>query len=95
MNRRSFIKLSSLSLTGILTQSCDPTNFKTYDISIRSDMSIGHLLFESTSFPTRNIFSTDYLIVGDSKPSPKKVEKAKQLNIKILNENSWYSILNR
>ena len=64
MNRRSFIKLSSLSLTGILTQSCDPTNFKTYDISIRSDMSIGHLLFESTSFPTRNIFSTDYLIVG-------------------------------
>ncbi len=37
----------------------------------------------------------DYLVVGDSKPTPKKVEKAKQLNIKILNENSWYSLLNR
>jgi len=37
----------------------------------------------------------DYLVVGDSKPTPKKIEKAKQLNIKILDENSWYSLLNR
>ncbi len=37
----------------------------------------------------------DYLVVGDSKPTSKKVEKAKQLNIKILDENSWYGILNR
>jgi len=37
----------------------------------------------------------DYMVVGDSKPTPKKVEKAKQLNIKILDENSWYGLLNR
>ena len=37
----------------------------------------------------------DYLVVGNSKPTPKKVEKAKQLNIKILDENSWYGLLNR
>jgi len=37
----------------------------------------------------------NYLVVGDSKPIPKKVEKAKQLNIKILDENSWYGLLNR
>ena len=37
----------------------------------------------------------DYLVVGDSKPIPKKVEKAKQLNIKILDESSWYGLLNR
>ena len=37
----------------------------------------------------------DYLVVGDSKPTFKKVEKAKQLNIKILNENSWHGLLNR
>ena len=37
----------------------------------------------------------DYLVVGDSKPAQKKVEKAKQLNIKILDENSWYGLLNR
>ena len=37
----------------------------------------------------------DYLVVGDSKPISKKVEKAKQLNIKILDENSWYGLLNR
>ena len=37
----------------------------------------------------------DYLIVGTSKPTPKKIEKAKLLNIKILDENSWYNLLNR
>jgi len=35
------------------------------------------------------------LVVGDSKPTSKKIEKAKQLNIKILDENSWYGLLNR
>ena len=37
----------------------------------------------------------DYLVVGDSKPTSKKVQKAKQLNIKILDESSWYGLLNR
>jgi len=37
----------------------------------------------------------NYLVVGDSKPTPKKVEKAKRFNIKILNENGWYGLLNR
>ena len=36
-----------------------------------------------------------YLIVGDSKPTIKKIEKAKQLKIKIIAENDWYSLLNR
>jgi len=37
----------------------------------------------------------DYLVVGDSKPTSKKIEKGKQLNIKILDEKSWYGLLNR
>ena len=37
----------------------------------------------------------DYMVVGDSKPITKKVERAKKLNIKILDENKWYSLLNR
>ncbi len=37
----------------------------------------------------------DYLVVGDSKPTPKKIEKAEQLKIKILDENNWYALLNR
>tara|TARA_Y100001970_G_C14237483_1_gene862751 strand:+ start:883 stop:2919 length:2037 start_codon:yes stop_codon:yes gene_type:complete len=37
----------------------------------------------------------NYLVVGDNKPTTKKVDKAKQLNIKILDENSWYGLLNR
>jgi len=35
----------------------------------------------------------DYLVVGDSKPTPKKIEKAKDLKIKILNENNWHDLL--
>jgi len=37
----------------------------------------------------------DYLVVGDSKPTTKKVEKARQLNIEILDEKNWYGLLNR
>jgi len=37
----------------------------------------------------------DYLVVGDSKPTTKKIEKAKQLNVEILDEKSWYGLLNR
>ena len=37
----------------------------------------------------------DYLVVGYSKPTTKKVEKAKQLNIKIIDESNWYGLLNR
>ena len=37
----------------------------------------------------------DYLVVGDSKPTSKKVEKAKLLNIKIIDDSSWYGLLNR
>lgn len=68
MNRRTFIKLSSLALAGILTQSCDSTsdnpNPQSYDISINSDMRAGHLLLNSAAFPAGDTFSTDYLIVG-------------------------------
>jgi len=37
----------------------------------------------------------DYLVIGDSKPTVKKIEKAKELNIEVLNEDSWHSLLNR
>ncbi len=36
----------------------------------------------------------DMLIVGDSKPTKKKIQKAKELNIKIINEKDWYNLLN-
>ena len=36
----------------------------------------------------------DILVVGDSKPTKKKIEKAKELNIKIFSENDWYNLLN-
>jgi DNA ligase (NAD+) len=36
----------------------------------------------------------DILVVGNSKPTKKKVEKARELKIKIMNEKDWYRILN-
>ena len=36
----------------------------------------------------------DILVIGDSKPTKKKIEIAKQLTIKILKEDEWYKILN-
>ena len=36
----------------------------------------------------------DMLIVGNSKPIKKKIEKAKELKIEIINETEWYKILN-
>ena len=36
----------------------------------------------------------DILVVGNSKPTKKKIEKAKELNIKIFSENDWYDLLN-
>ena len=35
-----------------------------------------------------------FLVVGNSKPTKKKIEKAKKLNIKVLNEDQWYKLLN-
>ncbi len=34
------------------------------------------------------------LVVGEAKPTKKKIDKAKQLKIKIINEKDWYKILN-
>ena len=36
----------------------------------------------------------DYLVTGNSKPTKKKVENAKQLKIKIIKEIDWYKMLN-
>ena len=35
----------------------------------------------------------DILVIGNSKPTKKKIETAKQLNIKTIQENSWYKLL--
>ena len=37
----------------------------------------------------------DYLVIGNSKPTKKKIEKAKELKIGLMTEESWYNLLNR
>ena len=36
----------------------------------------------------------DFLIVGETKPTKKKIDQAKQLNIRIIFEKEWNEILN-
>ena len=36
----------------------------------------------------------DYLIVGE-KPTKRKMEAAKQLNVKVINQNEWLKLLNK
>ena len=35
----------------------------------------------------------DFLVVGDAKPTKKKIDQAKQMNIKIILESEWKKIL--
>jgi len=37
----------------------------------------------------------DYLVIGNSKPTKKKIEKAKELKIDLMTEEKWYNLLNR
>ena len=37
----------------------------------------------------------DYLVIGNSKPTKKKITKAKELKIDLMTEESWYNLLNR
>ena len=37
----------------------------------------------------------DFLVIGNSKPTKKKIEKAKELKINIMTEENWYKLLNR
>ena len=37
----------------------------------------------------------DYLVIGNSKPTKKKIDKAKELKIELMTEEKWYSLLNR
>jgi len=37
----------------------------------------------------------NYLVVGNSKPTKSKIEKAKELKVEIISENEWYDLLNR
>jgi len=36
----------------------------------------------------------DFLVSGNSKPTVKKINQAKELGIKIMNENEWYKLIN-
>ena len=36
----------------------------------------------------------DFLVVGDAKPTKRKIDQAKELKVKIITETEWNKILN-
>lgn len=65
MNRRNFIKTSSLLTLPTILQSCNwNANKPKYKIEVQSDVSTGHLLMKSKSFDLGKTVSTETLIVG-------------------------------
>lgn len=51
-----------MSLAALLVDGC--TGTEEFDVTFLNDMAVGHLAFESHSFPTSKILKTKYLIVG-------------------------------
>ena len=45
-------------------------------------------------FEVRYQKKLDFLIVGNSKPTKKKIDQAKDLNVKVILEKEWNEILN-
>ena len=105
-----FLNSTNLNVVSNLVKKLNVTDFKTIESGIFSGKTImftgglskmsrpeAKALVEKEGGKILGTASQklDYLVVGDSKPTQKKVEKAKQLNIKILDENSWYGFLNR
>ena len=37
----------------------------------------------------------DFLVIGNSSPTKRKIEKARELKIGLINEKKWYELLNR
>ncbi len=69
MKRRNFIKLGALALSPVLIKSLNDWmnsyhQKADFDIEILSDAGVGHLLWESKSYPIGNELTTEYLIVG-------------------------------
>ena len=37
----------------------------------------------------------DFLVIGNSKPTKKKIDKAKDLKVDLMTEENWYDLLDR
>lgn len=65
MNRRAFVKATSLLTLPILLKSCNwLVADNTFDIQVDSDVSTGHLLLKSRNFPIQKMAAVETLIVG-------------------------------
>ena len=65
MERRKFIKLSSLATLPIILQSCDwGSDSNGFPITVNTDIHAGHLIFKSQGFPKTESISTETVIVG-------------------------------
>ncbi len=105
-----FLNKSNIKITNDLVQSLDiknfSVNFKNGKFSNKRLMFTGGFQnisrSEAKAIVEKNggkVLGTiskklDFLVVGDSKPTKKKIDQAKELNIKIILEKDWNKILN-
>ncbi|WP_044201805.1 NAD(P)-binding protein [Flammeovirga sp. OC4] len=64
MNRRHFLQLSSTALLGVLTGCDTKSEDYHFEVQVRSDDKVGHLVYQSKSFPTEVKGKTKTIIVG-------------------------------
>lgn len=65
MERRKFLKISSLATLPLILQSCDWAESENgFPITVYTDIHTGHLIFKSSTFPKEEVISTETLIVG-------------------------------
>ncbi|NME67477.1 NAD(P)/FAD-dependent oxidoreductase [Flammeovirga aprica] len=63
MKRRYFLQLSSTALLGVLA-GCDSKEEYPFEIEVRSDDKVGHLVYQSKSFPKEEAEKVKTIIVG-------------------------------
>lgn len=68
MNRRDFVKFGALALSPVvlkyLNEATTPNPAASFDIEVLSDAGVGHVLWESKTYPRGTNLETDTLIVG-------------------------------
>ncbi len=65
MERRKFLKISSLASLPLILKSCDwSTPERDFPVTVYTDIHTGHLIFKSSTFPKADSITTETLIVG-------------------------------
>ena len=89
----SLDEIYSIAKKTLINNGCDNLNAEAVSKTVtyaERDGSVSHGLFRIPGYVAA---LRSKKVKGNSKPTKKKIENAKQLNIKIIKESEWYKIL--